>query len=152
MKKNKNLLWYSVIVLTIILVDRLTKIWALQLSSTKIINEYLSFSLLFNRGINWGMFNYANPVLFLCINACIAAIIALLIWHTIYSWRAGESIMSYLIILAGAVSNYFDRIWHGGVIDFIVLSWQNWNWPAFNIADAAILIGISLVLIRGMKK
>ncbi len=139
---------YLLIALIIFLADRLSKSWALGLTGQKIINQFLSFGLTFNRGINWGFFNSSNPALFTFINITIAAVIIALIGYTYVCWKLKQPILANILILAGAVSNYYDRMFHGGVVDFIVLSWEGWSWPAFNVADAAICLGIGLILLK----
>ncbi len=148
MIKKNNLNFYILIALMVIIADRLTKACALRLTSDRIINEFLSYSLSFNRGINWGFFNSTNPTIFTIINIVIAAVLIALIGYTYFCWKLKQPILGYVLILAGGFSNYFDRIFHGGVIDFIVLSWGNWQWPAFNIADAAICCGIGLIALQ----
>ena len=86
------------------------------------------------------------------INGAIALVIIALIIFTVYAWKRHEPVIGYLLILAGAFSNYFDRMMYGGVIDFIVLSVFGWSWPAFNIADAVILIGIGLVVLKNYRE
>lgn len=54
------------------------------------------------------------------------------------------------LVLGGAVGNVIDRIFYGHVIDFIQLHYQNWYYPAFNVADSAICIGIGLMLFDGL--
>ncbi len=73
--KNKNLYFYTLLALIIILADRLTKSWALQLVGEKIVNPFLSFGLTFNRGINWGILNSKSAALFIFINIVIALVI-----------------------------------------------------------------------------
>lgn len=50
-------------------------------------------------------------------------------------------------ILGGAVGNLIDRLRYGEVIDFVDLHWAEWHWPAFNVADAAITVGVVLLLV-----
>ncbi len=145
LKENK-LNCYFLIALIIILADRFTKSWALGLTGEKIINQFLSFGLTFNRGINWGFFNSTNPTLFALINIGIAGVIIGLVIYSYYCWKTGQPILGNILIVTGALSNYYDRMMHGGVIDFIVFSYGNWSWPAFNIADAAICLGIGLII------
>ena len=52
----------------------------------------------------------------------------------------------FLIIISGAISNIFDRILNGYVIDFIFLNYQKYYWPAFNFADIYITIGILMLM------
>ena len=51
------------------------------------------------------------------------------------------------LVIGGAVGNLVDRLWLGYVIDFIQLYYKNFFWPAFNVADSAICIGVTLLLI-----
>jgi len=50
------------------------------------------------------------------------------------------------LILGGAIGNLIDRIWHGYVIDFLLIYWKQWYFPAFNIADMAITLGAILLV------
>lgn len=56
------------------------------------------------------------------------------------------------LILGGAVGNAIDRVVYGHVVDFIQVYYQNWYYPAFNIADSAICIGVALMLIDGLLR
>jgi len=145
--KNNTVNFYGIISLLIIMADRLSKSWALQLPAEKTINEYLSFALTFNRGINWGFFNSQNATTFFLINILIALVILAFIGYTYFCWKLKKPIIGNILILSGALSNYFDRMMHGGVIDFIIVSFKTWSWPAFNVADAAICLGVGLILI-----
>lgn len=148
---KKTLFSYGFIALIIILLDRITKSWALGLTDELIINRFLSFGLTFNRGINWGLFNSSDATQFWVINSLIAVVIIAMMVYTWYCNKLHISIAPNILILAGAVSNYYDRLIHGGVIDFIVLSAGNWSWPAFNIADAAIVTGVALLVYQQIK-
>lgn len=149
---NKKILFaYVFSAFAIIGLDRITKSWALGLLHELVVNQFLSFGLTFNRGINWGIFNSTNSIAFIFINIAIAAVIIGMLLYTIACWRHRLSIWGHVFILAGALSNYYDRIMHGGVIDFIVLSAGDWSWPAFNIADAAILFGVGLLAYQHAK-
>jgi signal peptidase II len=50
------------------------------------------------------------------------------------------------LVLGGAVGNLIDRLLYGYVIDFLDVYYQSWHWPAFNIADSAITLGVVLML------
>jgi signal peptidase II len=54
--------------------------------------------------------------------------------------------LAYTLILSGAIGNAVDRALHGHVIDFIQLYYQDWYWPAFNLADSAITVGAALYI------
>ena len=58
----------------------------------------------------------------------------------------------FIVIISGAVSNIIDRIYSGYVIDFIYLHYKKFYWPAFNIADICITIGILMLIINILIK
>jgi signal peptidase II len=64
-------------------------------------------------------------------------------------WRHGQQKLFALgiaLILGGAIGNIIDRILRGQVVDFVLLFWKDFYWPAFNIADSAICIGAVLMV------
>ncbi len=85
-------------------------------------------------------------------------ILALVMSIIIYIWlgrlslrvkhysQAKREAFALSLILGGALGNLIDRLNHGYVIDFILLYYKNWQWPAFNIADTAICIGALLLI------
>lgn len=140
--------WYPLGgIFVIFIFDRITKSWALGLLNQKNINPFLSFDLAFNRGINWGLFHSDKTITFAILNSIIVLIIGMLVYKIIKSLQRGKLDLGYTLIAAGAFSNLWDRLMYGGVIDFIILQWSRWSWPAFNIADAMIITGIGLVMI-----
>jgi signal peptidase II len=54
------------------------------------------------------------------------------------------------LVLSGAIGNVIDRILYGAVVDFVDLHYAGWHWPAFNIADTAICIGVGLMLLENL--
>jgi len=63
-----------------------------------------------------------------------------------HRWRAA----ALALVLGGALGNVIDRIWHGYVIDFIQLHYHDWYFPAFNVADSAITIGATILILEGL--
>ncbi len=55
-------------------------------------------------------------------------------------------LLALTLILAGAIGNLIDRVIHGHVIDFLLLHWRGWHYPAFNVADMAITFGAALII------
>ena len=55
------------------------------------------------------------------------------------------------MIIGGAIGNVVDRMLHGHVVDFLLFYWQNWYYPAFNVADSFICVGAVLLVIDGFK-
>jgi signal peptidase II len=63
-----------------------------------------------------------------------------------------ETLMAWALslVLGGAIGNLIDRVAYGYVIDFLDVYYQDWHWPAFNIADSAICIGVGLMLLESL--
>jgi signal peptidase II len=59
--------------------------------------------------------------------------------------------LAFSLIIGGAIGNAYDRLVYGYVIDFLVLYYQDWYWPAFNVADSAICIGAILMIVDMFK-
>ena len=56
------------------------------------------------------------------------------------------------LVLGGAIGNLYDRLTLGYVVDFLYFHYQNFAWPAFNVADSAICVGVALLLLDSFKK
>lgn len=63
-----------------------------------------------------------------------------------FRWRS----CALALVLAGALGNVIDRLWHGYVIDFLQFHYQGWYYPAFNLADSAITIGAAMLILEGL--
>jgi len=74
--------------------------------------------------------------------------IVLTIW--LYRLKRNEILLAFALslVLGGAIGNLIDRVAYGYVIDFLDVYYQTWHWPAFNIADSAICIGVFLMLLE----
>lgn len=145
---KKRMLFFAALLCGILFaLDRITKIWALSLQDDLVINQFLSFHLTFNRGISWGLLYSERSLVFCLVNAIIIALVLFLAHYTYTRYKAGHIIFGELLVLTGAVSNIIDRFYYYGVIDFIVLSYKDYYWPVFNIADALIVGGILIMVI-----
>ena len=60
--------------------------------------------------------------------------------------------IAIVLILGGAIGNVYDRVVHGYVVDFLHFYWQDWHFPAFNLADTAITIGAAMMIIDAFRK
>lgn len=145
MNISKALRVYLPLGIFVFMIDRLTKWWALGLSDDLIINQFLSFHLAFNRGISWGLLSSDQTFLFSMVTISIILLTIILAWYAWDRYRQGYCIIGETLVLAGALSNICDRFYYQGVIDFIVLSYQDFCWPVFNCADAFIVCGVVLM-------
>ncbi len=60
--------------------------------------------------------------------------------------------LALALILGGALGNVIDRLLHGHVIDFLDFHWRGWHWPAFNVADSAIVSGALLLIVDELRR
>lgn len=143
---------YSLYFLIPFLIDRITKGMALSfLAQGPItINRYLEFDLMFNRGISWGLLSSENSTIFVLVSLFIAIAMGLLLWFTVRMDRAGLSIFGLVLILSGGLSNLLDRVLYSGVIDFIVVHYNDWYFPTFNFADIFIEVGAAILIFQGL--
>jgi signal peptidase II len=84
--------------------------------------------------------------------AVLAAIISMVLVVWLAKLKKHEILMaaSLSLILGGAIGNLIDRVLYGYVIDFLDVYYQAWHWPAFNVADSAITLGVILMLLESV--
>jgi signal peptidase II len=144
-------LWLS---LGVLAADRATK-FAIERYTTPsfrrpIISDIVVLVHNQNPGIAFGVFSEtSSPWLPPLLLLSSALVMTLLVWLLVSRRAGGWLAQSGLaMILGGAAGNAIDRLFHGGVTDFLEVRLRGYIWPAFNVADAAISIGAALVLIE----
>ena len=65
--------------------------------------------------------------------------------------RPRAEALGYSLVLGGALGNGFDRVVRGYVVDYLDFYWRNWHWPAFNLADTGITLGVFLLMLNTFK-
>lgn len=145
-----KLLWLS-LSLIIIIIDQLTKMWAVKTLSyghpTELV-PLVNFTLLHNTGAAFSFLADAGGwQRWLFMGLAIVISIGLIIWLLRLSVQQLGLAIALALILGGALGNLIDRVVYGYVVDFIDIYYQTWHWPAFNIADSAITIGVIILLI-----
>ena len=115
--------------------------------SVKVVAGFFNLTHIRNSGVAFGIFSEQTSELkpYLLIFVSIIAIIAILvIFHQ--TEREKKLVQTGLVLVfSGAIGNLIDRVLHKEVIDFIDIFLGNKHWPAFNIADACITIGVMLL-------
>ncbi|MBI04839.1 MAG: signal peptidase II [Pelagibacteraceae bacterium] len=96
-----------------------------------------------NYGVSFGLFSGLIPSWILIL---LGSLIVFFIFYLMKNAKNNFEKWGFLIIISGAISNIFDRILNGYVIDFIFLNYQKYYWPAFNFADIYITIGILMLM------
>ena len=146
MKVNfKKTLINFIIVLTIFLVDRLSKIYILKIAELEsvvniYITQYLNFYLIWNKGIAFGLFSFNESLVYNMITFIIAVITIVILIMIIKSEKFKK--YSLLLIFGGSIGNLFDRFYYSAVPDFIDFHVNNFHWFVFNAADIFITIGV----------
>jgi signal peptidase II len=115
----------------------------------EVIHNFIYIVHSVNPGIAFSMFaNSESPLLRISLITLSFAFITVLAWLLITSkavtWR---SLAGLALLIGGAAGNMADRIFHGGVTDFLEIWFGTYRYPAFNVADSAITIGAILVLL-----
>ena len=139
-----------IIILSIFILDRLTKLYVIHLdkinSSSEIFSsKFLNIYLIWNEGIAFGLFSFDQKNLYNYLTVIILIIVFVILFMLIKS--QGIKKYALLMIFGGAIGNLCDRIYYKAVPDFIDLHINNFHWFIFNIADIFITIGVFLMIL-----
>ena len=145
-------LWLSLLALVLDQVTKLIVIAEMRLYESIPVMPYFSFTRVHNHGAAFSFLADAGGWQRWFFTIFATAISALIVWWLTKTRRDQILLsMAYCLILGGAIGNLVDRIAYGYVVDFLDLYYQNYPWPAFNIADSAIFLGAVLLLIDAFK-
>ena len=137
----------------VLLLDQITKwlILAVVMQPPRQIEVLPFFNLVltFNRGVSFGLFDGSSPWQpWLLSGLALAIVTGLVIWLRRQDrWLPAVAIG---LIVGGAIGNVIDRVRIGAVVDFLDVHAFGWHWPAFNIADSGVTIGVVLLLLDGL--
>lgn len=148
-------MWLGLAVaLVAVAADQASKAWILSFFSERsepvaVVTPFFNLVLTGNRGMSFGLFNNnaaMNTAVFTVLAAVI--VIALLVWLR----RAHNHVIRIALgmIIGGAIGNVIDRLIRGAVVDFLDFHLGAWHWYAFNVADAAICLGVIALLLDGL--
>lgn len=136
------------VLVPVVLLDQLTKYLADKMIDPVVPVRVLPFLELVNvrnRGAAFGMFDSLGNWFFIPVSIVAIALVLYLII------RGRESLTSLSLILGGAVGNLVDRVALGSVRDFLYFSVGWFHWPAFNVADSALTVGLCLLLLSSLR-
>jgi len=147
---SKNFIINLSLIFSIFLIDRFSKIYVIHQDknfpgSEIYSSEYLNISLIWNQGIAFGLFSFEESKLYNILTTLILIIIFIIIFMIPKS--VGFKKLALLMILGGALGNFFDRIIYKAVPDFIDFHIGNFHWFIFNVSDIFITIGVILMII-----
>ncbi len=144
-----NLCKTLILIFLILFIDQTTKYFAIKFLAHDGVIKLLPFlNLVYveNTGSAFGMFKFLGSGFFIFIALVTIGILVYMYFKDSKNW------LVYSLIISGALGNIIDRLIYGYVIDFIDLHIGSFHWPAFNVADSAISIGIVLFLYKILKK
>jgi signal peptidase II len=147
--------WYVLLALGVLIADQMTKWWAqmsLPMAQPIKVTDFLNWFLIYNPGAAFSFLSQAGgwQRWFFTVIGIVAAIV--IIWLLQKNAHDRPFCLALSLILGGAIGNVLDRLLYGAVVDFIDVHYDGWHWPAFNIADSAISIGATLIVINEIRR
>ncbi|MDR1551163.1 MAG: signal peptidase II [Holosporaceae bacterium] len=148
---SKDPIICSIIAGLVFLGDQVTKFYVEQMvffgEQIKILS-FFNIIRIENRGVTFGILNGGEVPQWVFALLSATAIIALCVWAA----RNPSYRLSVSLIVSGAAGNLADRILRNGVVDFLDFHLLNYHWPAFNVADSAIVIGAMVLFFVSNEK
>jgi len=151
---EKNLTNF-LIVLSIFLFDRFSKIYVIYLDkelfgSEIFSSKFLNISLIWNKGIAFGLFSFSQSNLYNLITLIIVIIIFIIL--ILIKNTKGIERFCLSMVFGGALGNLYDRIVHKAVPDFIDFHIRDLHWFIFNVADIFITLGVIMIILLELLK
>jgi signal peptidase II len=138
-----------VLALVVLFLDQISKVgiveWIKPPPAGITLTGFFSIVLVWNRGMSFGMLNTGAAAVPWILGGLTIVVAVALIWWLARTQRWLMAV-GIGLVLGGALGNLIDRLVHGAVVDFLLLHAGRWQWPAFNLADSAITIGVAALL------
>jgi signal peptidase II len=154
MTKNSARIIYFIIVVVVVALDRWTKQLAAQrirlYSHIQVIPGFLRLTHTENTGAAFSLFADSTAPwktgLLIAFSVIALIVVSVLLWKNHYAHVATGVGLS--LIMGGALGNLWDRLARGRVVDFILVYVKQYQWPVFNLADSAIVVGAGLLILE----
>jgi len=136
-----------------LLVDQATKWWVVTviMNPPRVIPVTSFFNLVmgWNRGISFGLMNRGSVFSEWILPLVVVIIVAVL---SVWLWRNDRTFVAAAIglVIGGALGNFADRLRFGAVADFLDFYIAGFHWPAFNVADASIVVGAAMLVLESL--
>ena len=142
---NKKIIIYFLITLLIFTLDRISKIYVINIAETygKVdiyLNQFVNIILVWNTGIGFGLLSFEKQFMYNLITLIIVLVNFVILYLGIKSNNFKG--LLFFVILGGSLGNLFDRLYYSAVPDFIDINYNNFHWFIFNVADIFISTGI----------
>jgi signal peptidase II len=146
-------LWLS---LAVIAVDQATKqvfLGALEPHTrVAVIPGFFDWTLTFNEGVAFSLFGDGGTLQRTLLSGfALLVSVGLGYWLTRLPREDRWSALALALVIGGAIGNVIDRVRLGHVVDFVLLYWREWHWPAFNVADSCIVVGAIVLVLAGFR-
>ena len=158
-KRSSILLIFAMTAIVVVTLDQWTKHLVvtrlLLYQSIPVFKGWLNLVYVHNTGVAFGFFNGPNnlpkTLFFSGVTLISVCVIFYFLYNAVRMRRVFQSILLGMIC-GGALGNLIDRFRFGAVVDFIDVYYKKYHWPAFNVADAAISVGIILLILELIHK
>lgn len=140
-------LWLSVLVIVIDQISKRVVDTSMHLYQTIELLPYFQLTYLRNQGAAFSFLSSAGGwQRWFFIGLAVVASILICYWMKKLERSQRHEAIAWALVLGGALGNLIDRILYGYVIDFLDVFYGDWHWPAFNVADSAITVGVVMLL------
>ncbi len=155
MSRNSRVWFGAVTALVVLAADQASKWWVLEvlrlpeLVSVPVL-PVLNLTMVWNHGITFGLLTSQSAWAGFMLAAVALAVVGFL---TVWLFRAERMVVAIALgaVAGGAIGNVIDRARFGAVVDFIHAHVMGWSWYVFNVADAAIVCGVAVLVLDGMR-
>lgn len=150
LQATPSLTRWLVLAALLLVADQLTKLWfdsALRYGDRLNVLPFFDFTLLYNRGAAFSFLADQAGWQRWFFTALGLGAAGFILWMMHKNRTQTRLLLALALILSGALGNVIDRLAYGHVIDFLLFYWQNWYYPAFNIADSCITLGAILMIL-----
>jgi signal peptidase II len=141
----------AAVALPVIILDQITKLLIVRklgmYDTITVIDNFFDIVHARNQGAAFGILRDSSIRLPFLISVSLMAVVVVFIVYRKLRSDQKLAAASLALVLAGAIGNLIDRARLGEVIDFLLVHWYQHAWPAFNVADSAICIGVGLMAI-----
>jgi signal peptidase II len=157
MQHSKKWLLLLCLVSLVLLLDQASKLYVYYTftlhESRPVVANFFHLTYVQNPGAAFGFLARQSPAFLQWFfpSITMVAVLALVLYFSTVPHQHRRTLWGICLIIGGAIGNGIDRLWLGRVIDFLDVHWYSYHWPAFNLADSAICIGVGLLLLDAFR-
>lgn len=152
MPPKKYPFWGLLIAVATLVADQISKLFFLDLMQQNpqgiVVTPFFNLVMVWNTGVSFGLFQEDSDFRSWTL---IAVALGVMVWLGLWLWRTRTWLAAVALglIIGGAIGNVIDRLRFGAVFDFLDFHAFGQHWPAFNVADSAIVVGVVVLILDG---